>query len=160
MDEIPFITNGKLFELSDCDKNFKVVFCCVLWRSRPGVHLSPDLSSSGNLPAHIIRKHNRQLIKFDSLRKNRSRKRTAEGSVSSHCSPPPKKYQLSNQLPCTQHQKCQIHTTPHFEKYNARNTEADQKSKSSLKMHLMHLQGMQCFRNVSWKIKNLFSYLL
>ena len=157
MDEITFITNGKFFKLSDCNKNFKVVFCCMLCRSRLGVHLSADLLPSGNLPAHMIRKHNHQLIEFDSLRKNRSRKRTVEGSVSSHCSPAPKECQLSNQLPSTQHQKCQIQTTPHFERYNARNPEADQKSKSSLKMHL---QGMQFFHNVLWKLKNLFSYLL
>ena len=115
-----FITSGKFLKLSDSDKIFKLVFCCTLCPSRPEVNISADLSSSGNLCTHMIRKYNHWLSKFESLTKNQLRQRTSLGSISSQCSPAPKKYQ--------------IQTILHFERYNARNREADEKTKSNLKM--------------------------
>ena len=61
-----FITIGKFLKLLRCDKNFKLVFCCMLCPSHPGVKVSVDLFLSGNLRAHMIRKHKHRCSEFDS----------------------------------------------------------------------------------------------
>ena len=73
-----FIASEKFYKLSSCDKNYKLTFLCALCPSKPGVHISADLSSSCNLRVHIMRKHKDSLSEFDYLRKNRPHKRSKE----------------------------------------------------------------------------------
>lgn len=47
------ITSGKFFELAHCDSNFKLSFICKLCLKKPGVFISADISSCGNLKKHI-----------------------------------------------------------------------------------------------------------
>ena len=76
-----FISSEKFFKLSSCDKNHKLTFLCALCPSKPGVHINADPSSSGNLRVHISRRHKDALSEFDSMRKNRPKKRCSEVPV-------------------------------------------------------------------------------